>query len=588
MPKEKKTRIEGMTGREKRFVETPLSDPELTKVVANPQNAALDARRSYMLDGMVKGLQEINPKINAVMDRIRVRDDLEDERLGADMGMTGQDLEESASDKKRNAYFGAKGSVDAANHVAERRERYRLRDQSVPAGEYWADEIRRENDAMDGMNLDYRKAFHATSTPEFRKLQDVSRDYEIAKVTDDAKAVVSETLANHLDSEWALGNKVKEEDIREIIRTLPKSMGMSQEDRADLLVQSIQQRATEGKAFELIAFTKLDNPDGSKGAYWNKNTASAIRVAERTSINARIASQTKEDKDAKEFTEKKQDAALSEATKLTGPNAIAYIKNDPAFKGDIEAQNKAVLQIQAYNKPYTVNTDLADKAFEADLYERLSTGGPATKAEILSMNADRPTKDAYLKMYDDMVNEPKEKREEKAKEKSTRVANITYKYELDAMTDRYTPTMTSPFSSRRPSSSGKFKQLKTAYDIANEENLMWVKNRMLFETRNKPEDEWHQIFAGIRKEADVRKKEIADNLSIEVIKQNEVEVAKIAAYEPHILFKDKASWEAYKRGRFSKKKGEYNPNLVVMGSGRYSMHQEYFAAKAVPKEAEVK
>ena len=143
-----------------------------------------------------------------------------------------------------------------------------------------------------------------------------------------------------------------------------------------------------------------------------------------------------------------------------------------------------------------------------------------------------------------------------------------------------TPTISTPFSNNSTRNNSKLKQLKTGFDIANEENLMWVKNRMLFETRNKPEEEWHQIFAGIRKEADVRKKEIADGLGVEVKKQNEAEVARIKAYEPHILFKDKASWEAYKKGRFSVKGSTaYNPKLVRMSSGRHQLHEEYFADK---------
>lgn len=72
MPRESKTTIQKLSSRQVRFLATPDSDPELTKVVANPINTSRDQKNNYAVDGLVKALKDLNPKIAKIAQKNRI------------------------------------------------------------------------------------------------------------------------------------------------------------------------------------------------------------------------------------------------------------------------------------------------------------------------------------------------------------------------------------------------------------------------------------------------------------------------------------------------------------------------------------
>jgi hypothetical protein len=257
MPRESKTTIQKLSSRQVRFLATPDSDPELTKVVANPINTSRDQKNNYAVDGLVKALKDLNPKIAQIAQKNRIATDRRETDAGSLAALQGLPAKEDAEPAYMRA-FDQRSAISGANqHKLEMNEAWLNKPEDQTREQFiteWS--AKAQADTAD-RSPEYGVKFLEMTKAETLRINMGGQAADMEKIA----------IENRANSNTALATMLNDPNVPASVKTLQvwrasgKEAGLTAEELNEDLVRQVEVAALDGDQ-ELYDLLVKGNADG--------------------------------------------------------------------------------------------------------------------------------------------------------------------------------------------------------------------------------------------------------------------------------------------------------------------------------------
>lgn len=322
MPKTKQTAV-----RRQQTI-TPISKPQIQGEFASPVDLYVEPEKDANIEGLIKGLGELNPKLNNFFYQSARKDRRDGKKEGKADFLAGKPLDPNASAFKIEAYQTQKGIVEGTAYGEELYTKWKSSDAGEdPSG--WLDE-NISAEIKGNENKSYVQGFAQYAHVTKAKIQGEYNQY----VREQISTKVISTATQRLQESFEFnGRKFTAESI-ENGRVATRSMGISNSDYNTMLFTVANNSGLNGnfKAYDAL---KENRPDGTPGMYhipsWKDKIDRAIIASEKIFVNA-----TKGEMQAEHAQEKLEvDAAIEDISQLPfeerASAVAAYLDSDFKF-----------------------------------------------------------------------------------------------------------------------------------------------------------------------------------------------------------------------------------------------------------------
>lgn len=303
MPKQDKTAVST------REVMTPISRPEEQEVNARQVDFHNGVSVSPELDGLVKGLKQIQPKLNEFAlfhGRKVAREDLQ---AGSAAAKRNEELAEDASRFFRQGYMNQRGLVEGEKFGGELLQKYNteFNKDSGDIEKFIKENTQAEVEGLD--DEDYGRGFGSNQGKYLDHIRTEQFKYQQIKITETVESDAMARLETAYDTRKSIGQPLNVNDLEQLRKELGQSFGVSNTRFNDLVFDVINKKGMAGDfaAYDLL---KKNRPDGTKGMYHIPKWKAKIDKAQLASQNTYLAAENAQDKRDDKARNSKQDEAM--------------------------------------------------------------------------------------------------------------------------------------------------------------------------------------------------------------------------------------------------------------------------------------
>jgi len=292
MPRESKTTIQKLSSRQVRFLATPDSDPELKKVVANPINTSRDQKNNYAVDGLVKALKDLNPKIAQIAQKNRIATDRRETDEGSLAALQGLPAKEGAEPAYMRA-FDQRSAISGANqHKLEMNEAWLNKPEDQTREAFIAEWSEKAQADTADRSPEYGVKFLEMTKAETLRINMGGQAADMEKIA----------IENRSNSNTALTTMLDDPNVPASVKTLQiwrasgKEAGLTAEELNEDLVRQVEVAALDGdqELYELLAKGNADGvPSLLEHPTYKNRLANAQHKAEKKSEENDLDTQAK-------------------------------------------------------------------------------------------------------------------------------------------------------------------------------------------------------------------------------------------------------------------------------------------------------
>jgi hypothetical protein len=322
MPKTKQTAV-----RRQQTI-TPISKPQIQGEFASPVDLYVEPEKDANIEGLIKGLGELNPKLNNFFYQSARKDRREGKKEGKADFLAGKPLDPNASAFKIEAYQTQKGIVEGTAYGEELYTKWKGSDAGEDPSGWLDDDISAEIKGNE--NKSYVQGFAQYAHVTKAKIQGEYNQY----VREQISTKVISTATQRLQESFEFNGRRFTVESIEQGRVAAGAMGISNSDYNTMLFTVANNSGLNGN-FKAYDSLKENRSDGTPGMYhipsWKDKIDRAIIASEKIFVNA-----TKGEMAAEHAQEKLEvDAAIEDISQLPfeerGPAVAAYLDSDFKF-----------------------------------------------------------------------------------------------------------------------------------------------------------------------------------------------------------------------------------------------------------------
>ena len=277
-----------------RQVMEPISHPTKIDVVARPVDTFVQPQASAELEGLVKGLGEINPKIQSFFLHQGRKNRREAIEKGKTSALRGEELKPGSTEYFVEGYQNQRGLVEGDKYGIELMTAYEteFNKDSGDIEEWLKTKTQDEIQGIDDEH--FTRGFAKNNAKFINKIREEQALYQRGKITDNVEADAQHRLSSALDAEKKQNGSYSVETIDALKKELSTNFGVGGARFNEILYNTIHEKGLKGE-HEAYDILKKDRPDGTKGIYWIPKWKEVIDKAQIASRKVFLANEAAAD-----------------------------------------------------------------------------------------------------------------------------------------------------------------------------------------------------------------------------------------------------------------------------------------------------